>query len=258
MPNSDKPVVKDRILLAGVNRIPVGSPPWYEWLSTARTFSFKGPGGNFVARSEKRRNKDYWYAYRRAGKLIKVYLGKSEELTPERLEQASLSLSDQTLFSHLAHQSGAHQSTTVESRIDTSLLPLTKITAPVLPRQLVSRPRLTRQINTPLTVIYAPSGFGKSTLLNDWKQICGHPVAWLSLDEGDNDIVRFWYLVTLALQTVNEELGKEVLSYLSTASPLQLPEVVSRLTNDIVRCQPACPHLGLVLDDLHLIQRTEI
>ena len=258
MPGSEKPVVKDNILLAGVNRIPVGSPSWYEWLSTAETFSFKSPGGNFVARCEKRRNRDYWYAYRRAGKLMKVYLGKGEELTQERLEQASISLTGQRLFSHLSDQTGRHEVTTFESRIDTSLLPLTKINVPVLPRQLISRPRLTRQINTPLTVIYAPSGFGKSTLLNDWKQTCGHPVAWLSLDESDNDILRFWYSVTLALQTVNLELGKEVLSYLSTSSPIQLTEVVSRLTNDIVRCQPACPRFGLVLDDFHLIQRTEI
>ena len=258
MPSSDKPVVKDRILLAGVNRILVGSPSWYEWLSGARTFSFKSPGGNFVARCEKRRNRDYWYAYRRAGKLIKVYLGKSEELTPERLEQASISLTGQTLFSHLSNRAGGHEDTTIEARIDKSLLPLTKIYAPVLPRQLVSRPRLARQINSPLTVISAPSGFGKSTLLNDWKQSCGHPVAWLSLDESDNDIVRFWYSLALALQTVHQELGKEVLSYLSTVSPIQIPEVISRLTNDVIRCEPACPHFGLVLDDLHCIQRTEI
>ena len=258
MPNSARPVVKNNLLLERDTHIQVGSPLWYAWLSTAKTFSFKSPGGNFVARCEKRRNKAYWYAYRRAGKLSKVYLGKAEELTPERLEQASVSLTGQRLFTKLSERSGGNEEPSVESRIDTSLLPLTKVNVPVLPRQLVPRPRLTDRIHTPLTVIYAPSGFGKSTLLNDWKQTCAHPVAWLSLDESDNDIVRFWYSVTLALQTVNPALGKELLEYLSTASPIQLPEAVSRLTNDVLRNQAAYPHVGMVLDDFHRIHRTEI
>lgn len=258
MPGSDKSIVKDNVLLTGGTRILVGSDLWYEWLSSAKKFSFKGAHGNFVAQCEKRRNKDYWYAYRRAGKLLKVYLGKTEELTLERLEQASISLTGQTRLQQLGNQPSGNEGFTAESRIDTSFLPLTKVNVPVLPRQLVARPRLTHRINTPLTVIYAPSGFGKSTLLNDWKQTCGHPVAWLSLDDGDNDVVRFWYSVTMALQTVNPELGREMLTYLSTGSPIQLSEVVSRLTNDIVHYQSSYPHFGLVLDDFHRIRQTEI
>ncbi|HLO30950.1 MAG TPA: hypothetical protein VK249_17520, partial [Anaerolineales bacterium] len=67
------------------------------------------------------------------------------------------------------------------------------VNVPVLPRQLITRPRLTCQINTALTLISAPSGFGKSTLINDWKQACGHPVAWLSLDDSDNNLIRLQY-----------------------------------------------------------------
>jgi hypothetical protein len=85
VPDSVKSIVKDNFLLVGVTRILVGSELWYEWLSTARNFSFRSPRGSFVAQCEKRRNKAYWYAYRRAGKLSKVYLGKTEELTLERL-----------------------------------------------------------------------------------------------------------------------------------------------------------------------------
>jgi LuxR family maltose regulon positive regulatory protein len=258
MSDSVKSIVKDNILLAGASQIPVGSQPWYEWLSTAKKFSFKSPGGNFVAQCEKRRNKDYWYAYRRAGKLLKFYLGKTEELTAERLEQASISLAGQTRLQQVGNQTSGNESFAAESRIDTSFLPLTKVNVPVLPRQLVARRRLTHQISTPLTVIYAPSGFGKSTLLNDWKQVCGHPVAWLSLDDSDNDPIRFWYSVTIALQTVNPEFGKEILTYLSTGAPIQLSDVVSRLTNDIVHSQESNPHFGLVLDDFHRMRRTEI
>lgn len=256
MSRTSKSIVRDHLLLTGSESIPVGSPGWYAWLASAKTFSFHSPSGNFTAQREKRRNGTYWYAYRRAGKLMKVYLGKAEELTPERLEQASLSLTGQTLRKQRNVQ--PRTSETVESRIDTSFLPLTKVNVPALPRQLVSRPRLTRQIDRPLTVVYAPSGFGKSTLLNEWKQICGHPVAWLSLDENDNDVARFWHSVILALQTVDARLGKELSSYLSSASPVQHHEVISRLTNEIVQHQGTYPRLGLVLDDFHYISRTEI
>ena len=258
MPRTIKPVVKDNFLFAGKDRIPVGSPSWYEWLFTTKRFSFKSQSGHFIAQCEKRRNKEYWYAYRRAGKLIKVYLGKTEELTLDRLEQASISISHQSLPRQTTIQPAAHEILSVESRIDTSFFPLTKINIPVLPRQLVARPRLTHRINASLTLIYAPSGFGKSTLLNDWTQTRGHPVAWLSLDEGDNHVVRFWYLVTRALQTVDPGFGNELLAYLATASPVQLHEIVSRLTNDLVQHQTSFPRIGLVLDDFHRIDRAEI
>ena len=258
MPNSAKSIVKDNLLLTGGTHIQVGSQRWFEWLSTAKNFSFRSPTGSFVAQCEKRRNNAYWYAYRRAGKLIKAYLGKTEELTPERLEEASISLASQSSLKQFTSRPAKNKNFTTESRIDTSFLPLTKINIPRLPRHLVARPRLTHQINAPVTVIYAPSGFGKSTLLNDWKQMCGYPVAWLSIDEGDNNILRFWYSVTMALQTVNPEFGKGLLTHLGAASPLQLSEVISRLTNDIVHCQTSHPHFGLVLDDFHRIHRAEI
>ena len=258
MPDPIKSIVKDNFLYAGGHPIPLGSAAWFEWLASSKKFSFKSLRGNFIAQCEKRRNKAYWYAYRRAGKLSKVYLGKTEELTPERLEQACISLTSQGLLEQFTDQAVGNESVTTESRIDSSLLPLTKVNVPILPRQLIARPRLTHRINTPLTLIHAPSGFGKSTLLNDWKQTIGHPIAWLSLDDNDNHLIRFWHSVTMALQTVDPDFGKELLAYLSTASPVQPAEVVLRLTNEIVHHQAAFPHLGLVLDDCHRITRAEI
>ena len=258
MPNSGKAIVKNNFLVAGDNHIPVDSPSWFEWLFTAKRFSFKTPRGNFLAQRETRQQKTYWYAYRRAGKLKKAYLGKTEELTLERLEQTLTSLIGQKLFEQLPEQPEWNQTAATGSRIDTSFLPLTKVNVPALPRQLIPRPRLTRQINTPLTVIYAPSGFGKSTLLNDWKQSCGYPVAWLTVDDGDNDVIRFWYSVIMALQVVDPEIGKELFAYLGTATSLRSSEVTSRLTNDIVGCQTEIPHFALVLDDFHRIHRSEI
>jgi LuxR family maltose regulon positive regulatory protein len=259
MPGTDKTIVRDNFLFEGATSIPVGSPLWFEWLSKAKHFSFKSSNGCFVAQCETRRDKAYWYAYRRrAGKLLKAYLGKTEELTLERLQQASLSLTEQPLIKQKISQPVGNENFTIESRIDTSFLPITKINVPLLPRQLVSRPRLTCQINTPLTLIYAPSGFGKSTLLNDWKQSCSHPVAWLALDESDNQAIRFWYSVIMALQTIDHDFGAELLTHLRTGSSIRLSEVVSRLTNDIVNLQTSYPHFGLVLDDFHRINQTEI
>src|SRR5215467_3703879 len=80
-------------------RLPVGTPAWYAWLSTARAFTFRGALGTFTARREPASNKrggEYWRAYRkRNGKLYRVYLGKSEELTLDRLNTAAVTLASQ-------------------------------------------------------------------------------------------------------------------------------------------------------------------
>ena len=255
MPKSGNPVVKNELLLADSSHVRVGSLQWYEWLLAHKKFTFEGEGGHFIAQCEIRRDRAYWYAYRRrGGKLIKAYLGKSNELTHERLQQASLSLAGH----QLSNQSIETRLVDSETRIDTSFLPMAKMNVPLLPQKLVTRPRLTRQITTPLTLLYAPSGFGKSTLLNAWKQTCGFPVAWLSLDESDNHPLRFWYSVVMALQSVYPDLGQELVSYLSVSTSAQLPEIVSRLTNKIVDVAPSVPRLGLVLDDFHRIHSTEV
>src|SRR5438105_3423151 len=80
-------------------RLPVGTPDWYAWLRTARTFAFRGAFGTFTARKEQASNKRggwYWRAYRkREGTLHRVYVGKSEELTLDRLNAVALTLAGQ-------------------------------------------------------------------------------------------------------------------------------------------------------------------
>jgi LuxR family maltose regulon positive regulatory protein len=70
----------------------------------------------------------------------------------------------------------------------------------------VARPRLIERMNEglrrKLTLVSAPAGFGKTTLLSEWLVGCGQPVAWLSLDEGDNDPSRFLVYFITALQAV--------------------------------------------------------
>ena len=83
------PVVQEDILLYRQNgqdeRLPVGTPAWYAWLNTARTFSFRGASGTFTARQEQASNK-------RGGRYWRAYLGKSADLTLNRLNAAAATL----------------------------------------------------------------------------------------------------------------------------------------------------------------------
>jgi len=98
--NEAMPVVQDETLTyqrgGQDERLPVGTPAWYAWLSTARAFAFRSALGTFTARKEPASNKrggEYWRAYRkRNGKLYRVYLGKSQELTCDRLNTAAVTL----------------------------------------------------------------------------------------------------------------------------------------------------------------------
>jgi hypothetical protein len=94
----------------------------------------------------------------------------------------------------------------------------TKLYIPPIRPGLVPRPRLTERLNVglnrKLTLISAPAGFGKTTLVSEGVASCERPAAWLSLDEGDNDPVRFLAYLIAALQTVEADVGKGALSAL--------------------------------------------
>ncbi len=259
MLGTEKAVIKDGYLWVSPTPIPIGSILWFEWLSNAKKFSFKHPTEGFVAQHEIRRNHLYWYAYkRRNGKLYKAYLGKTKELTLERLQQVADLLKGETPNEQPSSSFMPNDPYLFESRINSSFLPITKITAPVLPRQLVSRVRLNQKISTPLTLIHAPSGFGKSTLLNHWKQTCGYPIAWLTLDEHDNSPIRFLYALVTAFKTIHSDFGIALLAYISTSPSIQPPEAVHCLTKSILEMQAISPHLGIILDDFHRINHAVI
>ncbi len=149
-------------------------------------------------------------------------------------------------------------------------LPLltTKLYIPSLRPELVPRPRLIERLNAglycKLTLISAPAGFGKTTLLSEWVARCGHSVAWLSLDEGDNDPARFWAYFVAALQTlalsqvegIEKSIGEDVLSAFQAPQPPPIESVLMALINEIAAA-PQGDHKGrpyvLVLDDYHLI-----
>lgn len=129
---------------------------------------------------------------------------------------------------------------------------------PVRPRpQLVNRQHLVDRLTANsgagrgLTVLSAPAGFGKTTLLSEWVAGQTRSVAWLSLDENDNDPERFIGYVLAALQTVDAKLGAEALNLLQAGqAPLGEP-VLTALLNDVAR---SAQEVLLVLDDYHQLQ----
>jgi LuxR family maltose regulon positive regulatory protein len=96
----------------------------------------------------------------------------------------------------------------------------TKLHVPPPRPDLVPRPRLLRRLEEGLhlghrlTLVSAPAGFGKTTLLSSWVASADRSVAWLSLDEGDNDPAFFWSYVVAALQTVRADVGQTLLAAL--------------------------------------------
>ncbi len=138
----------------------------------------------------------------------------------------------------------------------------TKLHSPSSPSTLLSRPRLTNQLNFRptgyLTLLSAPAGFGKTTLVTDWVRQQKTPVAWLTLDEQDNDPILFWRYLIAALQKVNERIGQRALSALGTFTQGTLETAVTLLINDIVEHTAPDATLPLVLDDFHWIHTASI
>ncbi len=133
---------------------------------------------------------------------------------------------------------------------------LTKLFVPPPRPKIVLRPRLIERLSEglssgrKLTLISAPAGFGKTTLVSEWGASCGRPVAWLSLDEGDNDPASFLIYLVAALQTIAANIGKGVLAILKSPQPPSIESILTILLNEITTIPD---HFILVLDDYHLI-----
>jgi LuxR family transcriptional regulator, maltose regulon positive regulatory protein len=101
-----------------------------------------------------------------------------------------------------------------------------------------------------LTLISAPAGFGKTTLLSEWVEGIGRPVAWLSLDAGDSDPARFLAYLVAALQTIAAKIGEGMLGALQSPQPPPTESILTALLNEIT----ALPDdVVFVLDDYHVI-----
>jgi LuxR family maltose regulon positive regulatory protein len=149
--------------------------------------------------------------------------------------------------------------------VSTPLL-TTKLYIPPVRPEWVPRPRLVERLNAglgqsslgfarKLTLVSAPAGSGKTTLVTTWLSDLRSPhpdfrVGWLSLDDGDNDPLRFFAYLVAALRTVDRQFGQEALRLLERAQSLPAESLVGSLINDIAaRTSPVV----LVFDDYHAI-----
>src|SRR5512137_48014 len=130
----------------------------------------------------------------------------------------------------------------------------TKLRLPFTRPGLVPRLRLQEQmaqgLRGPLTLITAPAGFGKTTLVASCVAGCGMPVAWLSLDKDDNQAGRFLKYLIAALQAADPTLGSETAQLMAGAQPAPPETVLTHLINDL---DTSGREMALVLDDYHFI-----
>ena len=258
------PSVVDGLLQGTPAGLAVGSPAWFGWLvdDAARSFSFQSPSGVYTARKERRqRGGAYWVAYRTAaGRQHKVYLGKAEELSLERLDEVAAALAGRV--ADAAGQVGEALPAPAEGpgrRGEGAVgLPLlaTKLFVPRPRPDLVSRPRLLACLDAGLDtgrclLLSAPAGAGKTSLLAAWLAKLDRPVAWLTFDERDQDAGQILRYLVAALQRIAPDCGRGVLAWLNAPQPPPPEVVVTGLVNDLT----ALPAPGvLVLDDYHLVR----
>jgi LuxR family transcriptional regulator, maltose regulon positive regulatory protein len=137
---------------------------------------------------------------------------------------------------------------------DRDALLATKLYIPRARAGLVPRPRLLERLaggaGHQVVLICTPAGFGKTTLLADWARAGQGPVAWLSLDAGDNDPARFWRHAVAALDTVRPGLAERVGGLLG-GPPASFEAVAATLVNELA---DAAEEVVLVLDDYHLVE----
>ncbi|MBN1191180.1 MAG: hypothetical protein JXA46_15595 [Dehalococcoidales bacterium] len=135
----------------------------------------------------------------------------------------------------------------------------TKLTIPQRRQVLVSRPRLIERLNagidSKLILISAPAGFGKTTLITDWIANIGRPVAWLSLDEGDNDPALCMEYFVAALRKIKPKFGTSALRLFRSSQQFPVKIVLTDLINEICSLPN---HFILVFDDYHEIKDTSI
>lgn len=224
---------------------------WLIWLGEATSFAFHSPGGSLNVYQERRpRGGAYWYAYHtdRDG-IRKRYLGQTEQVTLARLAETAQALS-----------STAAPPTATASPPQRALEPpllSTKLVPPRLPVALVERERLLcaldTALSTPLTLVSASAGWGKTTLLAAWAHRHQAQVAWLSLDELDNSPTRFWAAVIAALHPRVPGVGELALAMLRSPQPPPLPVILTALLHDLVGEQESSVPILLVLDDYQVI-----
>ncbi len=258
---------------------------WVAWLERISAFSFQGHQGHLTVRKEARpRGAQYWYAYRRVGpRMAKKYLGRSADLTLARLEEMAAAFppaerpatepfhpppADRSRLrrrkkrgeEQAAREDEAPPVLVVQARLLRDPLLATKLHRPRPHSHLVSRSHLTLRLQQgmerALTLISAPAGFGKTTLLAQWLAERETPIAWLSLEPEDNEPIRFFSYLLATMQTLHPQLGTVARALLETSPGMPLERVLTLLINDFL--EHPTSDFALVLDDYHVIETNAI
>jgi LuxR family maltose regulon positive regulatory protein len=131
---------------------------------------------------------------------------------------------------------------------------LTKLHLPPIRPGLVARPQLQARVMAglqgPLTLVIAPAGFGKTTLVASSIADCDMPVAWVSLDKDDNQVGRFLNYLVAALQSANQQIGSEAAQLMAGMQPAPPEIVLTSIINDLDNISE---DIALVLDDYQFI-----
>jgi LuxR family maltose regulon positive regulatory protein len=243
---------------------------WLAWLETVTSFAFRGACGNLnVYQEARRRGGRYWYAYATTSpRTHKRYLGPTAGVTFTRLEEVAKALGSASSPTPLApergpqerdaasHQAGPGPARQVSHRME---LLSTRLSHPVLSPRLLGRERLLHRLDEArfhrLTLLSASAGWGKTTLLSTWASRSTWPIAWLSLDELDNDPARFWFSVLAALRICLPGVGEAALSMLRSPQPPPLSDILTALLNELSGQDTP---IFLLLDDYHLIDEQAI
>ncbi|HET8842081.1 MAG TPA: hypothetical protein VFN35_11475, partial [Ktedonobacteraceae bacterium] len=248
--------------------VPDGST-WLTWLESISSFAFYSrSGAHCTVRKETiQQHGAYWYSYRSLqGRTTKRYLGRTGNISLERLEAVAES------FLHASSvRATVPESPPVSSDASTfsASLVTSRLYPPRLPPVLLRRQQLLDRFATwrsyKLTLLMAPAGFGKTTLVNSWlaerqRSDSAEQIAWITLAPDDNNPLYFWRTLIVACQTWEPHLGEKALIQLpSTLQPLfksvSLETILIQLLNDLARQEKESI---LVLDDYHLIEEPQI
>ena len=254
---------------------PGNEEPWFAWLITHSSFSFQGQCGHLnVLKEARARGTGYWYAYHTVDhRARKRYLGHIAHMTFAHLEQVA-----QDLGSRPISRPETNDALSSEHR---GVLLSAKLSAPRLPPFLVERSRLLRELDAvrsyPLTLVSAPAGSGKTTLLSAWAATFSSParrsssgetrareplmqeaqqaLAWLSLEELDNEPVRFWDSVIAALRTCLPTIGETALTLLHSPQSCPLSTLLLDLLKDV---EQVGRELVFILDDYQTLSDQNI
>jgi LuxR family maltose regulon positive regulatory protein len=270
----------------------VGTPEWYLWLAKTdhRSFSMRCYAGGFTARHEQQRHGWYWYAYRkRGGKSYKVYLGKSEDVTRERLYEVAMRLAhSEEVAMRLAHSENEGRRTEINpvptpvtgirteinpvptpvTGIRTEINPVPtmhvkalKFSVPSIETTIIPRPHLLSILETgrksKVLLLSAQAGWGKTMLLSSWCPLLSRqniPFAWISWDSYDNDPTTFWSSLITALQIIQPGLGQKAWRLLHNAPTLSLDTIQHVLMDECLSLTRECI---LLLDDVHHLTSPE-